>query len=73
MKLPRKFFLDFAPRPSFKHQVQHQKMQAVAAKTLFHFAPQPNCRFNADANTGYGFAIFMVSVGALRALRSGAG
>jgi hypothetical protein len=32
-----------------------------------------NCRFNADANTGHGFAIFMASVGALRASRSGAG
>jgi len=29
--------------------------------------------FNADANTGHGFAIFMASVGALRAARSGAG
>ena len=38
-----------------------------------HFAPQPNCRFNADANTGHGFAIFMASVGALRASRFGAG
>ncbi len=37
------------------------------------FAHQPNCRFNADANTGHGFAIFMASVGALRASRSGAG
>ena len=26
-----------------------------------------NCRFNADANTGHGFAIFMASVSALRA------
>lgn len=32
-----------------------------------------NCRFNAEANTGHGFAIFMASVGALRASRSGAG
>lgn len=30
------------------------------------FAPQPNCRFNADANTGHVFGIFMASVGALR-------
>ena len=34
---------------------------------------QPNCRFNADANTGHGFAIFMASVGALRPSASGAG
>jgi hypothetical protein len=33
----------------------------------------PNWSFNADANTGHGFAIFMASVGALRASRSGAG
>lgn len=38
-----------------------------------YFAPQPNCRFNADANTGHAFGIFMASVGALRASRSGAG
>jgi hypothetical protein len=31
-----------------------------------------NCRFNADANTGHAFGIFMASVGALRASRSGA-
>ena len=30
------------------------------------YAPQPNWAFNADANTGHGFAIFMASVGALR-------
>jgi hypothetical protein len=35
-------------------------------------APQPNCRFNADANTSHGSAIFMASVGALLAARSGA-
>jgi hypothetical protein len=29
------------------------------------YAPQPNCRFNSDTNTGHGFAIFMASVGAL--------
>lgn len=31
-----------------------------------------NYRFNTDANTGHGFTIFMASVGALRASRSGA-
>ena len=50
----------------------HEK-RIMLAKTPFHYAPQPNCRFNADANTGHGFAIFMASVGALRASRSGAG
>jgi hypothetical protein len=37
------------------------------------YAPQPNESFNADANIGHGFAIFMANVGALRASRSGAG
>jgi hypothetical protein len=32
-----------------------------------------NCRFNADANPCHAFGIFMASVGALRASRSGAG
>jgi hypothetical protein len=30
------------------------------------YAPQPNETFNADANTGHGFAILLASVGALR-------
>ena len=30
----------------------------------------PNWAFNADANTGHGFAIFMASVGALRPLHN---
>jgi hypothetical protein len=32
-----------------------------------------NCRFNADANKGHAFGIFMAHVGTLRASRSGAG
>ena len=36
-------------------------------------AEWPNWRFNADANTGHGFAIFMASVGALQPSASGAG
>jgi hypothetical protein len=43
------------------------------SSTRFHYAPQPNESFNADANIGHGFAIFMANVGALRASRSGAG
>ena len=33
---------------------------------------KPNCKFNVDANTDHGFAIFMASVGALRPSGSGA-
>ncbi len=36
-------------------------------------AKKSNWRSNADANTGHGFAIFVASVGALRASRSGVG
>ena len=38
----------------------------MRTKTLFHSAPQPNRRLNADANTGHGFAIFTASIGTLR-------
>jgi hypothetical protein len=54
-------------------EVQHLKIKAMSAKTPFHSDPQPNWAFNADANTGHGFAILLASVGALRASRSGAG
>jgi hypothetical protein len=53
--------------------VQYKKIQAMIECHPFHYAPQPNCRFNADANTGHRFAILMASAGALRASRSGAG
>ncbi len=44
-------------------------LEPNAAGVNFHspaYAPQPNWRFNADANTGHAFGIFMASVGALR-------
>jgi len=49
------------------------EIQVMLASHTFHSAPPPNWRFNADANTGHAFGIFMASVGALRASRSGAG
>lgn len=36
-------------------------------------AQESNCRFNADANSGHAFGVFMASFGALRASRAGAG
>ncbi len=39
----------------------------------FHYAPQPNWGFNADANIGHAFGIFMAYVGTLRTSCSGAG
>jgi hypothetical protein len=45
----------------------------MKSRRPFHSAPQPNCRFNADANTGHAFGIFMASVGALQPAASGAG
>ena len=42
--------------------------------TISAYAPQPNCRFNSDANMGHRFAILMVHVGAVRPCRGpGAG
>jgi hypothetical protein len=37
------------------------------------YAPQPNWGFNADANMGHAFGIFMAHVGTLRTSCSGAG
>lgn len=37
------------------------------------YAPQPNYRFNADANIGHRSAILMANVGALRPSAYGAG
>ena len=48
-------------------------MQAISATTPFHYAPQPNWGFNADANIGHAFGIFMAYVGTLRTSCSGAG
>ena len=50
-------------------------MKAIGADTypVFHSAPQPNCGFNADANIGHAFGIFMAYVGTLRTSCSGAG
>jgi hypothetical protein len=39
----------------------------------FAYAPQPNCGFNADANIGHAFGIFMAYVGSLQPSASGAG
>ena len=38
----------------------------------FHYAPQPNCKFNVDANSGHAFGILLAAVGALRPSGSGA-
>ena len=51
----------------------HQILQGSVESTLFHYAPQPNWGFNADANIGHAFGIFMAYVGTLRTSCSGAG
>jgi len=48
-------------------------MAGQTASNLVASSNRSNCRFNADANTGHAFGIFMASFGALRASRSGAG
>jgi len=47
-------------------------LRSPTART-FHCAPQPNWGFNADANIGHAFGIFMAYVGALQPSASGAG
>jgi hypothetical protein len=49
-------------------------LKAVArVLNALYYAPQPNCRFNADANMGHAFGILMAHVGTLRTSCSGAG
>ena len=57
------------PRP-----LVHPQIRSCSGDSIrFHYAPQPNWGFNADANIGHGFAIFMAYVGTLRTSCSGAG
>lgn len=41
-------------------------MQAKSHHALFHCAPQPNCGFNSDTNSGHAFGIFMPAIGTLQ-------
>jgi hypothetical protein len=60
--------------PISSQSISLSKKQPSSGKsTLFHSAPQPNCRFNADANISHAFGIFMAYVGALQPSASGAG
>ena len=52
------------PSTQYGIEMQHQH---------FAYAPQPNWGFNADANIGHAFGIFMAYVGTLRTSCSGAG
>ncbi len=56
---------------NFKRQAQHH--YGLSVLHALYFAPQPNCRFNADANIGHAFGIFTAYVGALQPSASGAG
>ncbi len=49
------------------------KPQWLTQGKHFAYAPQPNWGFNADANIGHAFGIFMAYVGALLPSASGAG
>ena len=49
------------------------QLSGTSASHSFHFAPQPNGAFNADANKGHAFGILMALVGARRPAGSGAG
>ena len=56
-----------------QHIFKPHTVLGLRAATLFHSAPQPNCRFNSDANIGHRFAILMAYAGALQPSASGAG
>ena len=48
---------------------QHAKskhLRPIEIGPLFHYAPQPNCKFNVDANSGHAFGILLAAVGTLR-------
>ena len=61
-------------RPVSMQSHGNSKIQLGSGNSaVFHYAPQPNCRFNADANMGHAFGILLAHVGTLRASRSGAG
>ncbi len=59
--------------PYLKHEAFFKALYGIFTSPTFHCAPQPNCRFNADANIGHRFAILMAYVGALQPSASGAG
>ena len=49
----------------------HTALIGHVFKSLFTF-PQPNCKFNVDANSGHAFGILLAAVGTLRPSGSGA-
>ena len=51
----------------------NQKSRLNAQRQNRAYVPQPNWWFNADANIGHAFGIFMAYVGALQPSASGAG
>ena len=55
------------------HMSKNRREAVLLNSKTFHFAPQPNCRFNADANISHAFGILMAYVGALQPSASGAG
>ena len=56
-----------------KPNVSAHLLHGFRPATTFHYAPQPNWGFNADANISHAFGIFMAYVGALQPSASGAG
>lgn len=61
-------------RREFTCEVQHTiAIHAMHTSPSLHFALQPNCRFNVDANICHAFGIFMAYVGALQSSAYGAG
>ena len=55
-----------------QHQVFARQRWLISELRYLTYVPQPNCKFNVDANSGHAFGILLAAVGALRPSGSGA-
>lgn len=68
-----RWYLAQSSTPHTSHSTRTEIHMSSVFMPVFHFAPQPNWGFNADANMGHAFGILMAHVGTLRTSCSGAG
>jgi hypothetical protein len=57
---------------SRQHHAFARQRRLISELRYFPYVPQPNCKFNVDANIGHAFGILLAAVGALRPSGSGA-
>ena len=51
---------------SRQHHALARQRGLISELRYFLYAPQPNCKFNVDANSGHAFGILLAAVGTLR-------